>query len=370
MGKHKPYNDQLLIVALARHEEASAIARRLGLSPTYVRRIARGAARADLQPHLQAAHTGFDQELIRLAVPYAKVLLARHVKLGMEGVNETARKCREFVLHFTTAILRQQQERLDGLAADQAEQEQLEQEQLEQERAEQERARQAPPPWAEALDPDHLAVSAWLEGWDVTEEDELVLPAQPPGAQPPAPATAGAATDANAGAGAADGPGPAAESGACGAGAAAESGVTAGDPHTPRQYPQPDEDGAWPCPGEPIDGTFVQSGSQCRMPLGQPVPWPGQPNDPNDKHRAGKMVALDIPGRLRQYVPVPLARKLGLVPDPKDQYSRAFFDPHSFEPEQRQRLLRRGAKIGKPFPLLPVPPKTTTEDAENTEKKK
>ena len=98
MGKHKPYNDQLLIVALARHEEASAIARRLGLSPTYVRRIARGAARADLQPHLQAAHTGFDQELIRLAVPYAKVLLARHVKLGMEGVNETARKCREFVI--------------------------------------------------------------------------------------------------------------------------------------------------------------------------------------------------------------------------------------------------------------------------------
>lgn len=267
MAKHKTYNDELLIVALARHEGATSIARRFGLTPSYVRRIARGAARADLQPHIQAARTGFDQELIRLAVPCAKALLARHVRLGMEGTNETARKCREFVLHFATSMVRLQQDRIDDIEAGQAEQEQLDQEQAEQEQAEQERARRGRPQGPRFMSEEGkeaLLAQVWLEGGphQVAEGDELILPPPPPENQ--SPETCEAA-----------------------------------------------ERGAPP------------------VPPGEPVPWPGRPEDPNQKHTPRKWIVLDVPGRQRQYIPLSIARKLKLIPGPKSNYSRASFGPHS-----------------------------------------
>ena len=35
----------------------------------------------------------------QIAARFAPTVIARHIKLGLEGDNEIARKCREFIIH-------------------------------------------------------------------------------------------------------------------------------------------------------------------------------------------------------------------------------------------------------------------------------
>ena len=99
MGKHKSYDEEWLVAALAIGKLShSEIARRQGLSPAHVARIAAGQCRRDLQPRIQAARTVVADEIQQIAARCAPAVMARHVKLGMEGDGEVARKCREFII--------------------------------------------------------------------------------------------------------------------------------------------------------------------------------------------------------------------------------------------------------------------------------
>ncbi|HOD84721.1 MAG: hypothetical protein BWX88_03771 [Planctomycetes bacterium ADurb.Bin126] len=116
MPRAKDYDESALILALAAaSESAAAVARRLGLSPRYVQKIAARQARLDLQPRIAAARRSLDDELRRQAVPFARELLAHHIRLGLAGDGETARRCREFVLTHLHALSRH--DRLDRQAA-------------------------------------------------------------------------------------------------------------------------------------------------------------------------------------------------------------------------------------------------------------
>jgi hypothetical protein len=102
MGIRKSYDENALVLALAAGgESCAAIARRLGLSPSYVRDIARGRAGRRLQTRIRRARGIMADETRRVAVRFLRPLLARHIRVGLEDDGETARRCREFVLKHT-----------------------------------------------------------------------------------------------------------------------------------------------------------------------------------------------------------------------------------------------------------------------------
>jgi len=99
MGKHKSYDDEWLATELARGKlKRVEIARAMGLSAAHVGRIAAGRLRRDLQPRIQAMRAAFDHDPRLTASAFVKAMLARHIKLGVEGDSETARRCREFLI--------------------------------------------------------------------------------------------------------------------------------------------------------------------------------------------------------------------------------------------------------------------------------
>jgi transcriptional regulator with XRE-family HTH domain len=97
--KKKNYDDEVLVMAIARGDKTyGQIAGQVGLSRKTVSRIACGTHRPDLQPRIQAATRAFLDQTQRLAAAWATQVMAKHVKEGLEGRGETARRCREYVL--------------------------------------------------------------------------------------------------------------------------------------------------------------------------------------------------------------------------------------------------------------------------------
>ncbi|KPK86569.1 MAG: hypothetical protein AMJ81_00950 [Phycisphaerae bacterium SM23_33] len=97
--KRKTYDDEVLVLAIARGDRGYAeIAAEVGLSRETVAQIARGTRRPDLQPRIQAATRGFLEQTQRLGAAWAAQVMGKHIKEGLEGRGETARKCREYVL--------------------------------------------------------------------------------------------------------------------------------------------------------------------------------------------------------------------------------------------------------------------------------
>ena len=99
--KRKDYDDNLLIDMIARGDQTyESIARELGISREAVRRIASGRMRPELQPRIAAAARAHRDQAHRMGAKWMWGLLARHIRSGIEGDGEGARKCREFVLKF------------------------------------------------------------------------------------------------------------------------------------------------------------------------------------------------------------------------------------------------------------------------------
>ena len=93
------YDDDLLVELIARGDLSnSEIARRVGLNKTTVWRVITGKARPDLQARISEATREHGRCLHRVAVRFLEGLLSRHIKQGMTGADEAARKCREFVI--------------------------------------------------------------------------------------------------------------------------------------------------------------------------------------------------------------------------------------------------------------------------------
>ncbi len=98
-GKVRTYSDEKLINLLAQGDYTyTQIGRAVGLSKAQVGKIARGERRKDLQTRIRAARRAFLEQAERLGIQWARPLLMRHIQVGLRGLGETARKCREFAL--------------------------------------------------------------------------------------------------------------------------------------------------------------------------------------------------------------------------------------------------------------------------------
>jgi len=108
-GRKKEYDDDLLVELIARGDMSRArIAERVGLSPSMVGKIAEGESRRDLRPRIAAMNRGIQEEAHRLGARWLRGLLTRHIRDGLEGTGEFARRCRKDLIDklFDREILR------------------------------------------------------------------------------------------------------------------------------------------------------------------------------------------------------------------------------------------------------------------------
>ncbi len=77
----------------------SQIARRLGVNKTTVWGITSGRTHPELQGRIAELTRMYHVAGRRLVVKWLKALLSKHIKNGIEGSGETARKCREFAIN-------------------------------------------------------------------------------------------------------------------------------------------------------------------------------------------------------------------------------------------------------------------------------
>jgi len=93
-------NTDRLVELIARGERSYArIAKELGLDEEVVAQVARGEFRPELYARIKAAQRGYVDEARRLGSRWTKSLLTKHIKVGMDSDDETARKCREYTLN-------------------------------------------------------------------------------------------------------------------------------------------------------------------------------------------------------------------------------------------------------------------------------
>ena len=98
--RRKNYDDDLLVELIASGQMSYVgIAKRVGTSRSNVWHIATGRRRPELQPRIRQAVRANRLEARRLAAKWLKALIGKHIKDGMEGDDEKARKCREFAIN-------------------------------------------------------------------------------------------------------------------------------------------------------------------------------------------------------------------------------------------------------------------------------
>ena len=94
--RKKDYDDDLLVELIGRGDTPRGrIAKRVGLCPSTVAKIARGESRPDLQARIAAVARGIQEESCRLGARWLRGLLTRHIRDGLEGTGEFARRCRK-----------------------------------------------------------------------------------------------------------------------------------------------------------------------------------------------------------------------------------------------------------------------------------
>ncbi len=97
--RQKEYDDDRLVELLGDGTISHAkIAAEIGISKSMVSRIARGEARPDLQPRIQAIVRARREEFERLGAMVLKPVLVKQARVGVEGEGETARKARQHII--------------------------------------------------------------------------------------------------------------------------------------------------------------------------------------------------------------------------------------------------------------------------------
>ena len=95
-GRNKQYDDDLLVELIARGDMSHArIGKRIGLSASMVGSIINGQSRRDLLPRIAAMARGIRKEAHRLGARWLRGLLTKHIREGLEGTGEFARRCRK-----------------------------------------------------------------------------------------------------------------------------------------------------------------------------------------------------------------------------------------------------------------------------------
>lgn len=93
-------DDEALVEAIVRGARSYAqIAREQGVTRACISQIARGRRRRDLHDRIVEAQEAALMQARRLAVACAVQAMAVHIREGIEGTGETARRCREYLLN-------------------------------------------------------------------------------------------------------------------------------------------------------------------------------------------------------------------------------------------------------------------------------
>ena len=93
-------DDEALVEAIVRGAMSyAAIAREQGVSRACVSQIARGLRRPELHERIVEAQEAMLMQARRLGVACAVQAMAVHIREGIEGKGETARKCREYLIN-------------------------------------------------------------------------------------------------------------------------------------------------------------------------------------------------------------------------------------------------------------------------------
>lgn len=101
-GKHKEYDDDLLVQLIARGDiSLRRIGERVGLSTSMVCRIAAGQNRPELQQRIQAIVQESRNRAQRLGAMSLVNLVAKHIAEGLNKDTDPshARRCREFAIN-------------------------------------------------------------------------------------------------------------------------------------------------------------------------------------------------------------------------------------------------------------------------------
>ncbi|MHC4718298.1 MAG: hypothetical protein ACYS5V_15105 [Planctomycetota bacterium] len=93
------YDDDAVVDAIVRGESYAQVARAQGVTRACVSQIARGRRRRDLHDRIVEAQEAALMQARRLAVACAVQAMAVHIREGIEGTGETARRCREYLLN-------------------------------------------------------------------------------------------------------------------------------------------------------------------------------------------------------------------------------------------------------------------------------
>ena len=97
--RQKEYDDDRLVELIAAGNVTHAkIAAEIGIDKSMISRIARGEARPDLQPRIQALVAGRRDEFEHLGAAILKPALVKQAQIAIEGKDETARKAREHII--------------------------------------------------------------------------------------------------------------------------------------------------------------------------------------------------------------------------------------------------------------------------------
>lgn len=98
--KRKNGYDQNLLVELVAEGRLGCrkIAEKVGISPTMVAAVARGARRPDLYERICETVEAAHRRARRIAADNLAALVTKHVEAALTGNGETGRKCREFLI--------------------------------------------------------------------------------------------------------------------------------------------------------------------------------------------------------------------------------------------------------------------------------
>ena len=98
MPRHPYDEDKLVTLLFEGNKTYDDIAKEVGITASMVGKIARGESRHDLSGRVQNLQEERRRAIRHLAVRWGSDLMKAHIREGIEGSGETARKCREYVL--------------------------------------------------------------------------------------------------------------------------------------------------------------------------------------------------------------------------------------------------------------------------------
>ena len=102
-SRGRTYDDDKMVRYIAEGLDDSEIARRLGVNGSTVWRIRHRQSRPDLQARVEDVINSYVREIYRQVIRNLQAVVDKQIEVGLSDQNETARKCRDFVIRMFLA---------------------------------------------------------------------------------------------------------------------------------------------------------------------------------------------------------------------------------------------------------------------------